>query len=177
MLSGNIGRAIMKTSAVRPELQRIEAPAKVFHGQGAVKEAFRRGELDCDAVIVVRFQGPKSNGMPELHALTPMLSVLIDKGFRVVLATDGRMSGASGKVPSAIHISPEAAEGGTIAKIRDGDLLRVDGINGILDALADGIEDREPADPPPPAAGLGRELFAAFRTNVGSAAEGAAVAV
>ncbi len=129
--------------------------------------------------MVVRFQGPRANGMPELHSLTPVLSVLQDRGLRVALVTDGRMSGASGKVPSAIHVAPEAAMGGPLARLRDGDLLRVDATTGRLDVLAEGFEDRIPveADLSASAHGIGRDLFAAFRATVSSATEGAAVVV
>ncbi len=179
MLAGNLGAAVIKTSAVKPDRQVIEAPARVFHDQEAVTAAFRAGELERDFVCVVRFQGPKANGMPELHALTPVLGVLQDRGFRVALVTDGRMSGASGKVPAAIHVSPEAAEGGAIARIRDGDLVRIDAPGGRLDVLAGGFEERDPAvaDLSGNEHGTGRELFAAFRRHVGAASDGAAVVV
>ncbi len=169
----------MKTSAVKPERHVIEAPARVFDDQEAVKAAFRAGELERDFVCVVRFQGPKANGMPELHSLTPLLGALQDKGFRVALVTDGRMSGASGKVPAAIHVSPEAAEGGALAKIRDGDLVRLDAAAGRLDLLTAGFEARAAAvaDLSANDHGTGRELFAAFRRNVGAAADGASVVV
>ncbi|QCP85703.1 phosphogluconate dehydratase [Cereibacter sphaeroides] len=178
-LSGNLGRGVMKVSAVAPDRHVIEAPARIFHDQEAVKAAFRAGEFTSDTVVVVRFQGPRANGMPELHSLTPVLSVLQDRGLRVALVTDGRMSGASGKVPSAIHVAPEAAMGGPLARLRDGDLLRVDATTGRLDVLAEGFEDRAPveADLSASAHGTGRELFAAFRATVGSSTEGAAVVV
>ncbi len=178
-LSGNLGRGVMKVSAVAPDRHVIEAPARIFHDQEAVKAAFRAGEFTSDTVVVVRFQGPRANGMPELHSLTPVLSVLQDRGLRVALVTDGRMSGASGKVPSAIHVAPEAAMGGPLARLRDGDLLRVDATTGRLDVLAEGFEDRTPveADLSASAHGIGRELFAAFRATVGSSTEGAAVVV
>ncbi|MGC9447314.1 phosphogluconate dehydratase [Cereibacter johrii] len=178
-LSGNLGRGVMKVSAVAPDRHVIEAPARIFHDQEAVKAAFRAGEFTSDTVVVVRFQGPRANGMPELHSLTPVLSVLQDRGLRVALVTDGRMSGASGKVPSAIHVAPEAAMGGPLARLRDGDLLRVDATTGRLDVLAEGFEDRAPveADLSASAHGIGRELFAAFRATVGSSTEGAAVVV
>ncbi|MDF3855074.1 phosphogluconate dehydratase [Paracoccus sp. P2] len=178
-LSGNLGRGVIKVSAVAPERHVIEAPARVFSDQEEVKAAFKRGEFTEDVVVVVRFQGPRANGMPELHSLTPTLAVLQDRGLRVALVTDGRMSGASGKVPAAIHISPEAADGGPLARLRDGDPVRLDAVAGTLTCLAPGFEDR-PAithDPSPSAEGLGRELFAAFRRNVGPATEGAAVVV
>lgn len=177
-LDGNLGRAVMKVSAVKPEHQAVEAPARVFSDQDSVKEAFRNGELDRDCVVVVRFQGPASNGMPELHALTPTLSVLLDRGRKVALVTDGRMSGASGKVPAAIHVSPEAAKGGLIGKVRDGDPIRVDALRGTLDVLAEGVDSRPGVDPPDrPGYGLGRELFAAFRSGVGTAESGASAII
>ncbi|WP_199261762.1 phosphogluconate dehydratase [Paracoccus binzhouensis] len=178
-LSGNLGRGVIKVSAVAPERHVIEAPARVFSDQEEVKAAFKRGEFTEDVVVVVRFQGPRANGMPELHSLTPTLAVLQDRGLRVALVTDGRMSGASGKVPAAIHISPEAADGGPLARLRDGDMVRLDAASGTLTCLAEGFADRAPAehDPAPSAEGLGRELFAAFRRHVGPATEGAAVVV
>ncbi len=181
MLTGNLGQAVIKTSAVKPEHHVVEAPARVFQDQEEVKAAFRNGELERDFVCVLRFQGPQANGMPELHSLTPVLSVLQDRGFRVALLTDGRMSGASGKVPAAIHVTPEAAAGGAIARVRDGDMLRLDAAAGRLDVLGDPAEfaGRAPAqaDLSANACGIGRELFAAFRSNVGSAETGAAVVV
>jgi len=175
LLQGNLGQGVMKVSAVAPERQVIEAPARVFETQDAVKAAFQADEFTSDTVVVVRFQGPKANGMPELHGLTPTLSVLQDRGLKVALVTDGRMSGASGKVPSAIHVSPEAAVGGPLARVRDGDLLRVDAVNGLLENLTDGFETRDAAqaDLSANGAGLGRELFEIFRQNVGAATEGA----
>ena len=177
-LSGNLGRAVIKSSAVKPENQVIEAPAMVFHDQNEVKAAVRAGRITADTVVVVRYQGPKANGMPELHSLTPALSNLLDKGLKVALVTDGRMSGASGKVPAAIHVCPEAADGGPIALVRDGDLVRLDATTGQLEVLAD-LTGRTPApaDLSGNAHGIGRELFEAFRRNVGLAAEGAAVVV
>ena len=173
-LAGNLGLGIIKISAVKPEHHLIEAPARTFSDQGAVRDAFDRGELDRDGIIVVRFQGPKANGMPELHALTPLLSVLLNRGHKVGLITDGRMSGASGKVPAAIHVAPEAADGGAISKIRDGDLIRLDAAAGRLDILSDGIDSRTPAAcPRADAEGCGRELFSLFRSQVGSANTGA----
>ena len=126
LLEGNLGRAVIKVSAVKPERWLIEAPALIFHEQAELEAAFKRGELERDFIAVVRFQGPRANGMPELHKLTPLLGVLQDKGFKVALVTDGRMSGASGKVPAAIHVTPEAAERGPLARLRDGDLMRLD---------------------------------------------------
>jgi phosphogluconate dehydratase len=176
LLSGNLGRAVIKTSAVAADRHVIEAPARIFHDQDAVKAAVKRGEITADTVVVVRYQGPRANGMPELHALTPTLANLQDRGLRVALVTDGRMSGASGKVPAAIHVCPEAADGGPIALLRDGDVLRLDAVSGRLDVLAD-LAGRSPApaDLSANGRGVGRELFALFRRNVGSAAEGAGV--
>ena len=180
-LVGPLGEAVIKVSAVKPERQVIEAPCAIFHDQEAVKAAWKAGALDRDVIVVVRFQGPKANGMPELHSLTPALGVLQDKGFRVALVTDGRMSGASGKVPAAIHVSPEAADGGPIARLRDGDVVRLDAPGGRLEVLVDPADfaARPPAAPDLSANGfgVGRELFAAFRAHVGPAGEGAAVVV
>jgi len=179
LLAGNLGRAVVKVSAVKPEAQLVEAPARIFHDQAELVAAFERGELAGDMIAVVRFQGPKANGMPELHKLTPALGVLQDRGFKVALVTDGRMSGASGKVPAAIHVTPEAAEGGPIAKLRDGDLVRLDARAGRLEALIDPAtwQARAPAtaDLSAYARGTGRELFAGFRRTVGTADQGAAV--
>ncbi len=179
MLAGNLGRAVIKVSAVKPELHVVEARARVFDDQNQVKAAFQAGEFTGDTVVVVRFQGPRANGMPELHSLTPTLSVLLDRGLRVALVTDGRMSGASGKVPAAIHATPEAAAGGPLARLRDGDLVRVDAVAGTLDCLEPDFATRTPAtyDPGPSAHGMGRELFEAFRAHVGPADEGAGIAV
>ena len=178
-LAGNLGQAMMKISAVAPERHAIEARARVFHTQDAVKVAFKAGEFTQDTIIVVRFQGPMSNGMPELHALTPVLAVLQDRGLKVALVTDGRMSGASGKVPSAIHLSPEAAAGGPLARVCDGDMIRLDATEGRLENLATGFETRVPAtaDLTGNGTGVGRELFDVFRRNVGRASTGAAVVV
>ncbi|UEM23220.1 phosphogluconate dehydratase [Skermanella mucosa] len=179
VLDGNFGRAVIKTSAVKPEHRFVEAPARVFTGQAELQAAFKRGELHRDFVAVVTFQGPKANGMPELHKLTPPLGVLQDLGFKVALVTDGRMSGASGKVPAAIHVTPEAASGGMIARIRDGDMVRLDAENGILEVLLDAEEfaAREPASPDLTGNrfGTGRDLFGAFRALVGGAEDGASV--
>ncbi|WP_020394690.1 phosphogluconate dehydratase [Thiolinea disciformis] len=174
-LQGNMGEAVIKVSAVKPEKRFVEAPARVFHDQQDVKKAFEAGELNQDCVCVVRFQGPKANGMPELHSLTPPLSVLQEKGFKVALVTDGRMSGASGKVPAAIHLSPEAADGGAIACIQDGDMIRLDADNGILEVLAPNFAQRSPvkADLSANDCGMGRELFQVFRQAVGTASNGA----
>ncbi|MEM8571328.1 MAG: phosphogluconate dehydratase [Pseudomonadota bacterium] len=174
-LTGNLGTGVMKISAVAPERHVIEAKARVFHDQADVKAAFRAGEFTTDTVVVVRFQGPKANGMPELHSLTPILAVLQDRGLKVALVTDGRMSGASGKVPSAIHVSPEALDGGPLALLRDGDLVRVDATKGQLDVLSEGVLDRAPAvaDLSANEYGVGRDLFGTFRRSVGSAQSGA----
>ncbi|UOA26742.1 phosphogluconate dehydratase [Pseudosulfitobacter sp. DSM 107133] len=178
-LNGNLGRGVIKISAVADEHQLVEAPARVFHDQEEVKAAFKAGSLTDDCVIVVRFQGPKANGMPELHALNPLMAVMQGRGQKVALVTDGRMSGASGKTPAAIHVSPEALDGGLIAKVRDGDMIRLDAKAGTLQVLAEGIEDRAPvtADLSSNTNGVGRELFAMFRANVGGADTGAAVVV
>lgn len=178
-LSGNLGQGMIKISAVAPERHVIEAPVRVFHSQEAVKDAFKKGEFTADTIVVVRFQGPKANGMPELHGLTPTLAVLQDRGLRIALVTDGRMSGASGKVPAAIHISPEAAAGGPIAKLKDGDILRLDAVSGQIEVLSDGFIDRAPVtiDLSDNEYGVGRELFGMFRQNVGGASEGASVVV
>ena len=163
VLTGNLGRAVIKVSAVKPEQRVVEAAAVVFDSQEALQAAFKRGELERDVVAVVRFQGPRANGMPELHKLTPVLGVLQDRGFRVALVTDGRMSGASGKVPAAIHVTPECLDGGPLARVRDGDLLRVDAERGELAALVDPAEwnARAPAvvDLTAQQWGTGRELF------------------
>ncbi len=175
-LNGNIGRAVIKISAVAPERHIIQAPVRIFHEQHDVKAAFNAGELTQDTIIVVRFQGPKSNGMPELHSLTPTLAVLQDRGLKVALVTDGRMSGASGKVPAAIHCAPEAADGGPISLLRDGDILRLDASNSTLECLSD-LTGRTPAeaDLTGNGTGVGRELFEMFRNTVGPATEGAGV--
>jgi phosphogluconate dehydratase len=177
-LSGNLGRGVIKVSAVAPERHVIEAPARIFHDQDAVKAAFKAGEFTTDTVVVVRFQGPQANGMPELHTLTPLLTVLQDRGLKMALVTDGRMSGASGKVPAAIHVSPEAACGGPLAKLQDGDVIRLDAVAGTLEVKAD-LSARAPAQPDLSANGfgIGRELFEPFRRSVGTAETGAAVVV
>ncbi|EPR15902.1 phosphogluconate dehydratase [Sphingobium indicum IP26] len=175
LLSGNLGRCVMKVSAVDRERWTIEAPAAVFHDQDDVLRAFKAGELERDVVVVVRFQGPRANGMPELHKLTPALGVLQDRGFRVALVTDGRMSGASGKVPAAIHLSPEALGGGPIGRLRDGDVVRVCAETGEIAALVDAAEWEArdvPAAPPAPY-DTGRELFALFRHHSDLAESGA----
>ena len=176
-LQGNLGRGMMKVSAVAPERHVIEAKARVFADQDSVKAAFKAGEFTEDTVIVVRFQGPAANGMPELHGLTPVLAVLQDRGLRVALVTDGRMSGASGKVPSAIHVTPEAMHGGLLAHLHDGDLIRVDAVAGTLDVLTEGVADRPAAEPDLSRNrhGIGREMFEIFRQSVGPATTGAGV--
>ena len=176
-LTGNLGTAVMKVSAVAPEHQVVEAPVRVFHDQDEVKAAFKAGEFTDDVIVVVRFQGPKANGMPELHSLTPILSILQGRGQKVALVTDGRMSGASGKVPAAIHVCPEALEGGPIACLRDGDMLRVNAVTGELEILTEGVLDRTPvtADLSAHQHGVGRELFTAFRNTVGPADAGASI--
>ena len=175
-LAGNLGRGVIKVSAVAPDRHVIEAPARVFHDQEDVKRAFRAGEFTSDTVVVVRFQGPRANGMPELHSLTPTLAVLQDRGLRVALVTDGRMSGASGKVPAAIHVCPEAVDGGPLARVRDGDVIRLDADAGTLSVLAPDFDSRTPvsADLSANAQGTGRELFEVFRRTVGPATSGAA---
>jgi phosphogluconate dehydratase len=172
LLTGNLGRACFKTSAVDRERWTIEAPARVFEDQAAVTAAFKAGELDRDVVVVVRFQGPRANGMPELHKLTPPLGVLQDRGFKVALVTDGRMSGASGKVPAAIHCTPEALGGGPLARLRDGDIVKVCAVNCDLSTTAD-LSAREPAPDPRDASGTGRELFGMMRRFADGAEQGA----
>ncbi|MDA3276781.1 phosphogluconate dehydratase [Pseudomonas aeruginosa] len=176
LMEGNLGRGVMKVSAVAPEHQVVEAPVRIFHDQASLAAAFKAGELERDLVAVVRFQGPRANGMPELHKLTPFLGVLQDRGFKVALVTDGRMSGASGKVPAAIHVSPEAIAGGPLARLRDGDRVRVDGVNGELRVLVDDAEWQARSLEPAPQdgnLGFGRELFAFMRNAMSSAEEGA----
>ncbi|MFK4003034.1 phosphogluconate dehydratase [Qipengyuania sp. NPDC077563] len=172
LVEGNLGRACFKSSAVERERWTIEAPCRVFQDQRSVNEAFKKGELDRDVVVVVRYQGPRANGMPELHKLTPALGVLQDRGYRVALVTDGRMSGASGKVPSAIHCTPEALGGGPLSKLRDGDIVRVCAETGTLSTTAD-LDARSPATEPEADSGMGRELFAMFRRNADGAEQGA----
>jgi phosphogluconate dehydratase len=176
LVQGNLGRACFKTSAVDPERWTIEAPCRVFETQAQVTEAFAKGELDRDVVVVVRFQGPRANGMPELHKLTPALGVLQDRGHRVALVTDGRMSGASGKVPAAIHVSPEAlgdknGDWGPLARLRDGDVIRLCADRGELSTTAD-LSAREPVPAPEAQGGTGRELFAMFRLGADEAEKG-----
>ncbi len=171
LVRGNLGRATFKTSAVAGDRWTIEAPVRVFETQEAVNQAFASGDLDRDVIVVVRFQGPRANGMPELHKLTPPLGVLQDRGYRVALITDGRMSGASGKVPAAIHVTPEAFGGGPLSLLRDGDVVRLCAHKGTLDVLSD-IAGREPAPPGEASLGTGRELFAMFRHGAGGAEQG-----
>ena len=179
-LTGNLGRGVIKVSAVAPDRHVIEAPARVFDSQEDLHAAFQAGELDHDVICVVRWQGPQANGMPELHKLTPPLAVLQGKGFRVALVTDGRMSGASGKVPAAIHVSPEAAAGGPLAKVRDGDLILLDSVTGVLQVKVADQEwaARQSAVMPEALCignglGMGRELFAGMRSRALTAEEGA----
>jgi phosphogluconate dehydratase len=172
LVQGNLGRACFKSSAVERERWTVEAPCRIFEDQPSVNEAFRKGELDKDVVVVVRFQGPRANGMPELHKLTPALGVLQDRGYKVALVTDGRMSGASGKVPAAIHCTPEALGGGPLAKLCDGDIVRVCASTGELSTESD-LDSREPAPAPDPDIGMGRELFAMFRAGADGAEQGA----
>jgi phosphogluconate dehydratase len=176
-LTGNLGTSVIKVSAVDPAHHVIEAPVRVFHTQDDVKTAFKAGEFKGDVIVVVRFQGPKANGMPELHSLTPMLGILQGRGYKVALVTDGRMSGASGKVPAAIHVSPEALDGGPIAFLRDGDVLRLDASVGTLDIVTEDVLSRDAvtADMSHNNFGTGRELFAPFRNAVGTADTGASV--
>ena len=176
-LVGTLGTGVMKISAVAPEHRIVEAPCRVFHDQDAVKTAFKAGEFKGDVIIVVRFQGPKANGMPELHSLTPLLGIMQGRGQKVALVTDGRMSGASGKVPSAIHVCPEALDGGPIGQLQDGDIVRVDAEAGVLEVLTEGVLDRPhaTADLSDNHWGAGRDMFATFRANVGSANTGATV--
>jgi len=172
LLTGSLGRACFKSSAVAPERWTVEAPCRVFEDQKDVNAAFKAGELDRDVVVVVRFQGPRANGMPELHALTPPLAVLQERGYRVALVTDGRMSGASGKVPAAIHITPEALCDGPLAKLRDGDVVKVCAATGELSTSAD-LTAREAAPAPSPEWGVGRELFRMLQAQADGAEQGA----
>jgi phosphogluconate dehydratase len=178
VLEGNLGRGVTKVSAVAPEHRVVEAPARVFNDQSELAKAFLDGELERDFVAVVRFQGPKANGMPELHKLTPFLGVLQDRGYKVALVTDGRMSGASGKVPAAIHVCPEALDGGALCRVRDGDIIRVDGEAGRLELIVDAAQfaAREPvAAPAGLGVGCGRELFGFLRAAFSPAEQGASV--
>ncbi len=179
LLQGNLGRSVIKVSAVAPEHRVVEAPARVFNDQVELAAAFDAGELEQDVIAVVRYQGPAANGMPELHKMTPYLGILQDRGFQVALVTDGRMSGASGKVPAAIHLTPEALAGGPIARIRDGDRLRLDAEAGSLECLVADAEWQarapEPFDNRHSQAGTGRELFGFMRSAVTDAESGATV--
>ena len=178
VLEGNLGRGVIKVSAVAPEHRVVEAPARVFADQAELAAAFKAGELERDFIAVVRFQGPKANGMPELHKLTPFLGVLQDRGFHVALVTDGRMSGASGKVPAAIHMSPEAVDGGPLARVRDGDVIRLDAAKGTLEAMVNSAEwaaRENVARPDDMGIGCGRELFAFMRAAFSPAEQGASV--
>ena len=179
LLTGNMGRCVIKVSAVKPEHRIVKAPARVFHTQAALEKAFRNDELNRDVIAVVRFQGPKANGMPELHKLTPALGVLQDRGYKIALITDGRMSGASGKIPAAIHLTPEALDKGPIALVRDGDLIEMNAEAGTLQLCVDEKElaarEHVQADLTASHEGMGRELFAPLRSTVGTAEEGATV--
>jgi phosphogluconate dehydratase len=178
LLKGNLGRAVIKTAAVAPEHRIVEAPAIVFYEQTDLIAAFKRGELDKDFIAVVPFQGPKFNGMPELHSLTPTLTILQKKGFKVGLVTDGRMSGASGKVPAAIHLTPEAYDGGLISKIQTGDLIRLDSENGVIEVLNDAaVVQRTAIQKDNSKFHFGRELFAKLRAGVSMSEEGASFIV
>ena len=181
LVQGDLGRAVIKVSAVKPENRVVQAPAAVFETQEAALQAFKDGELDRDVVVVLRFQGPRANGMPELHSLSPALSVLQDKGFKVAFVTDGRMSGASGKTPAAIHVSPEALAGGPLAHVRDGDVIRLDAEAGVLTTVGAGdlaarpAARRSPENAEGAGWGYGREMFTVFRNTVGAAEAGASV--
>jgi len=181
LMRGNVGRAVIKTSAVKSEHRVVEAPARVFDAQDDVMKAFDAGELARDVVVIVRYQGPRANGMPELHKLTPALASLQSKGFKVALVTDGRMSGASGTVPAAIHVSPECLSGGPLAKVRDGDIVRLDSLAGTLTVnVPDEIFSRRTAAAPvldQNGYGMGRDLFRMFRANAAAAEEGGGVCV
>jgi len=176
LLQGNLGRSVIKVSAVKPEHRVVQAPAIVFHSQEAFMQAFKAGQLDQDFIAVLSFQGPRANGMPELHSLTPALGILQDKGRHVALVTDGRMSGASGKVPAAIHVTPEVLAGGPLGRVRTGDMLRLDAEAGILEALVAESEwsarSVETANLAANQVGMGRELFGVFRASVSAAEEG-----
>ena len=174
VLDGNLGQAIVKTSAVDPKHQRISAPARVFRNQADFVTSYEEGELNRDFVAVVTHQGPNANGMPELHKLSPYLGLLQDQGHSVALLTDGRMSGASGKVLAAIHVTPEASRGGEISKIADGDLITIDATTGEMNVEAD-LEARHPCQLQNDNIGTGREMFDIFRAQVGSAASGASI--
>lgn len=177
LLKGNLGRAVIKVSAVQEQHRVVEAPAVVIDDQNQLNELFTSGQLDKDCVVVVKGQGPKANGMPELHKLTPILGTLQDRGFKVALVTDGRMSGASGKVPAAIHLTPEALDGGMIAKVHSGDLVRVDAEKGELSLLVDeqllAARSADKVELRSVRYGMGRELFSALRANLSSPETGA----
>lgn len=177
VLSGNLGRAVIKTSALRSPNCTFTAPAVVFEDQFDLDAAFQAGDLNKDCIVVVRFQGPAAIGMPELHRLTPPLGVLQDKGYKVALVTDGRMSGASGKVPAAIHLTPEAYKGGLLAKVQNGDLIEIDTDTGAINLLVDEAElaqrEYKPADLSKHSVGMGREMFAGMRSTLTGAEEGA----
>lgn len=177
LLKGSIGTAVMKISAVKSEHHIVRAAAIVFDSQDALLDAYKAGDLERDFVAIIRFQGPRANGMPELHKLTPSLGVLQDKGFSVALVTDGRMSGASGKVPAAIHVTPEALMGGAIARIKTGDMVTLDATKGVLNVEVESaiLQDRPLADPPQTPLTIGRDLFTPFRDQVGMASEGATI--
>lgn len=178
VVDGNVGRAIVKLSAVSEEHYTVTAPARVFHSQAAFTAAFNNGELEMDFVAVLSYQGPSANGMPELHKLTPYLGVLQNRGFKVALLTDGRMSGASGKVLAAIQVTPEAACGGTIGKIRDNDEITIDAHDGVVSVSGDddpAARSADVSDLSGNRAGMGRELFGAFRQQVSSAETGATI--
>jgi phosphogluconate dehydratase len=177
VLKGNLGTSVIKISAVKEENWIVEAPAVVFEDQEELLEAFKRKELNKDFIAVVRFQGPKAKGMPELHRLTPVLSILQNNGFKVALVTDGRMSGASGKVPAAIHVSPEAMDGGLLPKLQNGDLLRLDATTGELTCLNEAVVQARtaPENPIINQEGCGRELFGNFRKLVQPSEQGASV--
>ncbi|WP_026479362.1 phosphogluconate dehydratase [Ahrensia sp. 13_GOM-1096m] len=179
MLSGNLGRAVIKTSAVKEEHRIVEAPARIFHDQNEMQAAFQAGQLTEDFIAVIRFNGPKANGMPELHKLTPTLGILQQRGLKVALVTDGRMSGASGKIPAAIHVTPEALDGGVIGKVQEGDIVRLDANAGTLEVLVDdatlAARPQATADLSGNTHGMGRELFETFRRVAGHADEGASV--
>jgi phosphogluconate dehydratase len=179
LMRGNLGRSVIKVSAVKSEHRVVEAPARVFDAQDDVMKAFEAGELGRDVVVVVRYQGPRANGMPELHKLTPALASLQSKGFKVALVTDGRMSGASGSVPAAIHVSPECLSGGPLAKVRDGDIVRVDSFTGTLTVqVADDVFAKRAVAMPElqqNGHGMGRDLFRMFRAHAATAEEGGGV--
>jgi len=181
LLTGNLGRAVIKVSAVKPQHRSVEAPAQVFDDQEDVVTAFRAGALSRDVVVVVRFQGPRANGMPELHRLTPLLASLQDKGCQVALVTDGRMSGASGAVPAAIHVTPEVFAGGPLAKVRTGDIIRLDATTGALEALVPAEEWSRRAvamsDLAANTSGTGRELFSLLRAHAAGAEQGGGLRV